>query len=450
MARAEPVFVGTPTDAQLTDKLLEPVWGPRPRTWLIAFAITGAGTIALLYFIFWTFYSGVGLWGVNIPVAWAFAITNFVWWIGIGHAGTFISAILLLFEQKWRTSINRFAEAMTLFAVMQAGLFPLLHLGRPWFFYWLVPYPSTMKVWPNFKSALPWDCAAVGTYFTVSLLFWYLGLVPDFGVARDRSPRRVQRLVYGVLALGWRGSARHFRHYRMVYGLLGGIATPLVLSVHSVVSSDFAMTILPGWHSTIFPPYFVAGAIFSGFCMVLTLMVPMRRLYGLQGVITGRHVDNVCKMILATGLIVQYSYLCEWYLAWYSGEDYETWTMLRALPGGPSAWTFWYTMFANCLLPQLFWSRRVRSREMVAWVIALFINVGMWTERFSLIVLSLQQDFLPSSWFPYHPTVVDWGILFGTLSFFAFLFLLFLRFIPFVPIAEVKELKAQLSDAEGH
>jgi len=445
MAAPEPVFIGNPTDAALTDQLLSPVWGPKRRTWLIAFAFTGAGTLMLFSLVFWTFYRGIGLWGVNIPVGWAFAITNFVWWIGIGHAGTFISAILLLFEQKWRTSINRFAEAMTLFAVAQAGIFPLIHLGRPWFSYYLIPYPSTMKVWPNFKSALPWDFAAVATYFTVSLLFWYVGLLPDLASLRDRAPTRTQRILYGIFSLGWRGSARDYRHYRIAYGLLGGLATPLVLSVHSVVSSDFASTILPGWHSTIFPPYFVAGAIFSGFCMVITLMLPIRRIYKLQNVITQKHVENVCKMILATGLIVQYSYICEWYLAWYSGEEYEMWTMLRGLPFGPHAWTFWYTMFANVLLPQLFWFRRVRRFEAAVWVISIFINIGMWTERFSIIVLSLQQDFLPSSWRAYHPTAVDWGITFGTGFFFAFLFLLFLRFVPFVPLAEVKELKHELA-----
>ncbi|HEX6837695.1 MAG TPA: NrfD/PsrC family molybdoenzyme membrane anchor subunit [Polyangia bacterium] len=438
------VFVGDPTDVELTDQLLRPVWGPKRPTWRLAFLVTGLGSCAFVSLMAYTFYVGIGAWGNNIPVAWAFAITNFVWWIGIGHAGTFISAILLLFEQKWRTSINRFAEAMTLFAVTQAGLFPLLHLGRPWFAYWLAPYPATMKVWPNFKSALPWDMAAVATYFTVSLLFWYLGLVPDLAAVRDRAPTRWQRYVYGIFSLGWRGSSRHQRHYRMVYGLLGGLATPLVLSVHSVVSSDFAITILPGWHSTIFPPYFVAGAIFSGFCMVATLMIPIRRVYGLSNVITKKHIDNVCKMILLTGIIVDYSYICEWYLAWYSGEHYEMWTMLHALGNGPNGWAFWYTIFSNCVLVQVLWVKRVRGSELIVWVVTLFINVGMWTERYSIIALSLQQDFLPSSWRAYHPSPVDWGLTLGSVCFFAFLFLLFLRFIPFVPVSELKELKAEL------
>jgi molybdopterin-containing oxidoreductase family membrane subunit len=441
----DPLLHGDATDAELTNQLLAPIFRPVKRSWVVLLCLAAVGVLFLGAMVFATVYVGIGLWGVNIPVAWAFAITNFVWWIGIGHAGTFISAILLLFEQKWRTSINRFAEAMTVFAVIQAGLFPILHLGRPWFAFWLTPYPSTMRVWPNFKSALPWDVAAVTTYLTVSVLFWYLGLIPDFATTRDRAPTKWKRIVYGVLAFGWRGSARHFRHYRVIYGLLGGLATPLVLSVHSVVSTDFAITILPGWHSTIFPPYFVAGAIFSGFCMVMTLLIPLRRVFHFENVITLRHVDNIAKLILATGLIVQYSYLCEWFLAWYSGERAEMWTMLHGLTAGPNAWAFWYTIFANVCLPQLFWSRRIRRNLVAAFIIALFINVGMWTERFSIIVLSLQQDFLPSSWGVYAPTWVDWGILAGTLCFFGFLFLLFVRFVPSVSISEVKELRHTLA-----
>jgi molybdopterin-containing oxidoreductase family membrane subunit len=443
-AAPDSLFIGAPSDAELTDQLLTPVYGPKSRAWLPALALTGGGSLVLVGLILWTFWTGIGLWGNTIPVAWAFAITSFVWWIGIGHAGTFISAILLLFEQRWRTSINRFAEAMTLFAVVQAGIYPLIHLGRPWFFYWLAPYPATMKVWPNFKSALPWDMAAVSTYLIVSILFWYMGLVPDLAAVRDRAPSRLRRLVYGIFALGWRGSARHQRHYRMSYGLLAGLATPLVLSVHSVVSCDFAITILPGWHSTIFPPYFVAGAIFSGFCMVMTLMVPIRRLYRLENIITLKHVDNVCKMILLTGILVEYSYFCEFYLAWYSGETYEMGTMFHSLTQGTNAWTFWYTMFTNIVVVQLFWFRRVRRSPMVAFVLTLAINAGMWTERFSIIALSLQRDFLPSAWFPFHPTAVDWGLLLGTLCFFSFLFLLFLRYVPFVAVTELKELNAEL------
>jgi Ni/Fe-hydrogenase subunit HybB-like protein len=444
-APTSPLIIGHRTDAELTDQLLSPIWTPKSRRWLLAYGITSLGLLSLVVFAGWTVWTGIGLWGNNIPVAWAFAITNFVWWIGIGHAGTFISAILLLFEQKWRTSINRFAEAMTLFAVMQAALFPLLHLGRPWFFYWLIPYPASMQVWPNFKSALPWDAAAVFTYFTISLLFWYTGVIPDLAAVRDRTPKRWQKIVYGVFALGWRGSASHLRHYRIVYGLLGGLATPLVLSVHSVVSSDFAIAQVAGWHSTIFPPYFVAGAIFSGFAMVLTLMIPIRRVFRFENVITDRHVDNVCKMILVTAWIVDYSYFCEFFLAWYGGERGEMYTMFRGLPTGPNAWTFWVTMFCNVIVPQLFWFRWFRTHGRVAWVLSLLINVGMWCERFVIIALSLQSGHLPSMWHAYAPTVVDWGILAGTIGLFSLLFVLFLRWVPVIPTAEVRELNHELA-----
>ena len=327
-----PIYRGKATDAELTDQLLAPVYSPRSRWWWVAFAVSSIGVLLLTAAIFRTVGDGIGTWGNNIPVGWALGIVHFVFWIGIGHAGTFISAVLLLFEQSWRTSINRFAEAMTLFAVIQAGLFPLLHLGRPWFFYWLVPYPSTMQVWPQFRSALPWDAAAVFTYFTVSLLFWYLGLLPDLAALRDHAPGRGRRLAYGVLALGFRGSVRHYRHYRVLYGLLAGIATPLVLSVHSIVSSDFAITLVPGWHSTIFPPFFVAGAIFSGFAMVATLLIPARRIFELDDVVTERHLDNLGKMILMTGWIVIYSYIIEDFIAWYSGSPYEWYQYFRGSP----------------------------------------------------------------------------------------------------------------------
>jgi Ni/Fe-hydrogenase subunit HybB-like protein len=440
-----PLIAGTRTDAELADQLLSPIWTRKSRGWLMAYGLTSLGALSLLVFATWTVWTGIGLWGNNIPVAWAFAITNFVWWIGIGHAGTFISAILLLFEQKWRTSINRFAEAMTLFAVMQAALFPLLHLGRPWFFYWLIPYPASMQVWPNFKSALPWDAAAVFTYFTISLLFWYTGVIPDLAAVRDRTPKRWQKIVYGVFALGWRGSASHLRHYRIVYGLLGGLATPLVLSVHSVVSSDFAIAQVAGWHSTIFPPYFVAGAIFSGFAMVLTLMIPIRRVFRFENVITDRHVDNVCKMILVTAWIVDYSYFCEFFLAWYGGEKAEMYTMFQGLPTGPNCWTFWLTMFCNVVIPQLFWFRWFRTHALVAWVLSLLINVGMWCERFVIIALSLQRGHLPSMWHGYSPTIVDWGLLGGTIGLFSFLFVLFLRWLPVIPTSEVRELNHELA-----
>jgi Ni/Fe-hydrogenase subunit HybB-like protein len=444
-APLEPVMIGTPSDVELSEQLLTPIWKtPKSRWWLLAFGIPALGTLMLVWLIIRTVTTGIGLWGNNIPVAWAFAIINFVWWIGIGHAGTFISAILLLFEQRWRTSINRFAEAMTLFAVLQAAIFPVLHLGRPWFAYWLIPYPATMKVWPNFKSALPWDTAAVFTYFTVSFLFWYMGLLPDLAAVRDRAPTRARRLVYGIFALGWRGSTRALRHYRVGYGLLAGLATPLVLSVHSIVSSDFATAQLPGWHSTIFPPFFVAGAIFSGFAMVITLAVPVRRAYRLHNVITLRHFDAMSKMLLCTGWIVIYSYLVEMFMAWYGGEPPERYVQFIARPTGPNAPIFWLQMACNVGVLQLLWSPRIRRSPVALFFISIAINVGMWCERAVIIIHSLEREFLPSSWRPYTPTHVDWGILIGTGCFFLLLFLLFIRFVPFVSVSECKELSHEL------
>ena len=438
-----PVLERPGTHAEITDELLGKVLRP-PRWMGPALGVTFLGTIVLLLAIAYTVTTGIGVWGNNIPVAWAFGITNFVWWIGIGHAGTFISAFLLLLEQKWRTSINRFAEAMTLFAVMQAGLFPLLHMGRPWFFYWLLPYPNTMTMWPQFRSALTWDVAAVLTYFTVSLLFWYLGLVPDLAAMRERAPELWRRRIYAVFALGWRGAAHDWHRWRIAYGLLGGIATPLVVSVHSIVSSDFAIAQLPGWHSLIFPPYFVAGAIFSGFAMVLTLMIPARRLYRLEHVITTRHLDSMGKMLLVTGWIVLYSYVVESWSAWYSGDRFEMFTHLVARPAGPYAFVYWTVIACNCVVPQVLWSRRARRSPIALWVVSGFIQLGMWAERLMLIVTAQAQDFLPSSWGLYRPTFVDWTLLFGTISFFLFLFLLFLRFVPFIPISELKELSHEL------
>ncbi|WP_437790162.1 NrfD/PsrC family molybdoenzyme membrane anchor subunit [Sorangium sp. So ce693] len=446
----EPLILGRPTDEELSEELLSVVWKPRSRLWWAAFALTGAGTVVLALAVLYTVTTGIGVWGNNIPVGWAFGIINFVFWIGIGHAGTFISAILLLLEQRWRTSINRFAEAMTLFAVIQAGLFPLLHLGRPWFAYWLVPYPATLRVWPQFKSALPWDAAAVFTYFTVSLVFWYIGLVPDFAALRDRAPNRLRRVVYGVLSLGWRGSAVTFRHYRLLYGLLAGLATPLVLSVHSIVSTDFAMALVPGWHSTIFPPFFVAGAIFSGFAMVLTLLIPARRIFHLGNVVTQRHIDNLSKLALVTAWIVIYSYIIELFAAWYSGSEYEIYQFFVARPAGPNAAIFWAQMICNVLVPQLLWFPRVRRNMPLLWVISILVNVGMWSERFVIIVMGLQREFIPSAWHAYHPTYVDISMFIGTICFFLLLVLIFLRLFPFIPVAEVKELNHELSHKEDH
>jgi molybdopterin-containing oxidoreductase family membrane subunit len=451
-AHDEPVLLGSPTDAQITDQLLGVVLRP-PRWMPYALTVTGLGTLVLFTAVTYTVLTGIGVWGNNIPVAWAFAITNFVWWIGIGHAGTFISAFLLLLEQKWRTSINRFAEAMTLFAIVQAGLFPLLHLGRPWFAYWLIPYPSEMQVWPQFRSSLTWDVAAVTTYFTVSLLFWYLGLVPDVAAMRDRAPERWRRRIYGVLALGWYGSAQQWHRYRIAYGLLGGLATPLVVSVHSIVSMDFAISQLPGWHSLIFPPYFVGGAIFSGFAMVLTLMLPARKLYRLENVITTNHLDNMGKMMLLTGWVVFYAYACEWYMAWYTGDPFEIYANITAKVEGPYAPVWWIVFFCNCLSPQILWSKRVRTSPVPLWIVTIFIQIGMWLERYMLIVMSENRDFLPSSWRMYRPSAIDLTILGGTICFFLFLFLLLIRFLPFIPISELKEMRRHLveeaAEAEG-
>ncbi len=445
-----PVLIGRPTDAELSDQLLRNTWDPTARAWKLLLLISGLGAIMLFTLIGYTVTTGIGVWGNNIPTGWAFDIINMVWWIGIGHAGTFISAILLLLEQRWRTSINRFAEGMTLFAVLQAALFPVLHLGRPWFAYWLFPYPSTMGTYPNLKSALPWDAAAIFTYVTISFLFWFLGLVPDFASLRDRAPTRRRRLVYGVLALGWRGSVRHWHHYRIAYSLLAGLAAPLVVSVHSTVSMDFATTLLPGWHSTIFPPFFVAGAIFSGFAMVLTLVIPVRKIFRMENVITLHHVDKMAKVLLVTGWIVTYAYCVEFFIAWYSGDRYEYFQYLVARPTGPGSLIFWIMIVCNVVVPQFFWSKKMRVNLGFVFVASLLINLGMWAERFVIIVIGLQEDFVPASWHRYLPTWVDLGIFTGTVMFFSFLFLLFLRFIPFVPLAEVKELKAELTHEEAH
>jgi molybdopterin-containing oxidoreductase family membrane subunit len=447
---SDPVLIGRPTDAALGDSLLGTTWRPGGRGWRLAFAISGGLTLLLFALIVYTVTTGIGVWGNMVPVAWAFGIINFVWWIGIGHAGTFISAILYLFEQRWRTSINRLAEAMTLFAVLQAALFPILHLGRPWFAYWLFPYPSQMEVWPQTKSALPWDAAAVTTYFTVSLLFWYLGLLPDLASLRDSAPTRRRRIIYGLFALGWNGKAGTWRHYRAAYLILAGLATPLVLSVHSVVSSDFAMTLVPGWHSTIFPPYFVAGAIFSGFAMVITLLIPVRAVFKLHAFITRKHLENCAKLLLLTGLIVAYGYLLEWFLAWYSGNSAEIYQAFVARPLDHGATVFWITMICNVAVPQLLWWRRARTSVWLLFVLSLLVNVGMWGERFMIIVQSLQREYLPSSWADFAPTWVDLGIFAGTMGFFSFLFLLFLRVVPIIALSEMRELSHDLArEREG-
>jgi molybdopterin-containing oxidoreductase family membrane subunit len=415
------------------------------KTPLFWFACFGVGFALLLVFL-WAcavlFAEGTGIWGIRRPVMWGFAITNFVWWIGIGHAGTLISAILLLLNQSWRNSINRFAEAMTLFAVACAGMFPILHLGRPWLFYWLFPYPNSMGVQPQFRSPLVWDVFAVSTYATVSLLFWFVGLLPDLGTLRDRAPSRPGRFFYGILAMGWRGSARHWSVYETASLLLAGLATPLVISVHTVVSFDFTVAIVPGWHSTFFPPYFVAGAIYSGFAMVLVLAIPLRKVYGLEGLITQRHLDNSAKIMLATGLIVAYAYMLEGFTAWYSGDVYEGAAIWHRMTG-PYSPQYWLLVFCNIVALQVLWFKKVRLSPLLLFIESMVVLVGMWLERYMIIVSSLAQDFMPGSWGLFHATRWDWATYFGTIGLFLFLFFLFIRLLPMISIFEVRTLLPQ-------
>lgn len=382
---------------------------------------------------------GTGIWGINQPVSWGFDIINFVWWIGIGHAGTLISAILLLCRQEWRSSISRFAESMTIIAVICAGLFPLLHLGRPWLAYWLVPYPNVMQMLPQFQSPLIWDVFAVSTYFIVSLLFWYTGLLPDLATLRDRAKTRMARVAYGITALGWRGSARHWERQQTAYLLLAGLSTPLVVAVHSIVSFDFAVSLVPGWHTTIFPPYFVAGAIFSGFAMVLTFVIPLRAWLGLKDLITLNHLNNMSKIMLAAGLIVLYGYAMEGFFAWYSGSGHEAYMMMNRV-SGPYWWSFWVLIVCNGAIPQLLWMRTIRTSPIALFIIAIIINIGMWLERFVIVVVSLHRDYLPSAWGMYRPTLWDWGLFLGTIGLFLFLVTGFIRFLPMISSFEVREL----------
>jgi Ni/Fe-hydrogenase subunit HybB-like protein len=456
--RMEPVVgSGTPiviapghTFASVTDKISSIVLTQRtPIGWYLAL-LTAAGLAGLLLMsLSYLVVKGIGIWGNNIPVGWAFDITNFVWWIGIGHAGTLISAILLLLKQTWRTSINRFAEAMTLFAVACAGIFPLFHTGRPWLAYWLFPIPNTMLVWPQFRSPLIWDVFAVSTYATVSALFWYVGLVPDVATLRDRAQGKVAQRIFGMMSLGWRGSARHWHRYETAYLLLAGISTPLVVSVHSVVSFDFSVSILPGWHTTIFPPYFVAGAIYSGFAMVLTLAIPMRIVYGLEDFITMRHLQNMAKVMLLTGLIVAYGYGVEAFMAWYGGNYYEGFMMLNRI-GGPYWPQYWALIFCNVIFPQLLWFKKVRMNVGLLFVISIVVNIGMWLERFVIIVLSLHRDFLPSSWGMFRPTFWDWSTYVGTIGLFLTLFFLFVRLLPVISIFEMRTIVPEAKVNEGH
>ncbi|BBM89947.1 hypothetical protein COTS27_01665 [Spirochaetota bacterium] len=421
-----------------TEVILDPITMPRaPKWWLIV--LVGAVSGLLLYGVSvgYLFYEGTGVWGISHPVVWGYAIINLVWWIGIGHAGTLISAILFLARQRWRTSINRFAEAMTIFAVLCAVQFPLLHLGRPWYAYWFFPLPNQMGMWPNFRSPLLWDFFAFSTYFTISLMFWYVGLVPDLAVLRDRAKSKVKAMVYGFFALGWRGANRHWQNYERAYLILAGIATPLVLSVHSVVSFDFAVSQLPGWHTTIFPPYFVAGAIFSGFALVLTLMIIAREVYGFKQMVTIYHIDTMNKFLLATGTMVGYAYTMEFFIAWYSGNEYERFAFVnRAF--GPYAWAYWTMFSCNVFVPQIFWFKKMRRHIAVTFVVSILVNIGMWFERFVIIVTSLHRDFLPANWSYYIPTWVDIATYVGTFGLFFTFFLLFLRYLPAIAISEIK------------
>ncbi len=430
------------TAGMLDDVVNTPVLvGPQrtPTWWWIGFAITlsllGLYLVSVVHLV----TTGVGIFGNNQPVSWAMPIINFVWWIGIGHAGTLISAALLLFRQPWRTSINRFAEAMTIFAVVCAGLYPILHIGRPWVFYWLMPYPNTHGMFPNFRSALTWDVFAISTYASVSLLFWFIGLIPDLATLRDAAKSRFQKLLYGALALGWNGSAKAWQRYMRAYLLLAALSFPLVLSVHSTIAMDFAISQVPGWNNTVMPPYFVAGAVFAGFAMVLLLAIPLRRAFGFEHLITMRHLDNAAKLMLATGMIVVYGYVVEIFYAWYSGVEFEVFMAYNRVLGADHGWAFWALILCNLVAIQPLWFRRVRQTPWALFVISIFVSIGMWLERFVIVVVSLTKDFLPSSWGNYVPTFWDWALFIGSFGLFGTLFLLFLRLLPAIATTEMKE-----------
>ncbi|MEX0777751.1 MAG: NrfD/PsrC family molybdoenzyme membrane anchor subunit [Phycisphaeraceae bacterium] len=443
-----PLVLGDHTFASVTDTVTDLAFGKPSWAWYAGMAVSLSLLVLLGVTVLYLFTAGVGVWGNNNPVAWAFDITNFVFWVGIGHAGTLISAVLFLLRQNWRTSINRFAEAMTIFAVMCAGLFPAIHVGRVWLAYWLFPIPNQMGLWPQARSPLLWDVFAVSTYATVSALFWYVGMIPDLATLRDRARTRMSRILYGIAAMGWTGSNRHWHRFERAYLILAALATPLVFSVHSVVAFDFATSQLPGWHTTILPPYFVAGAVFGGFAMVLTLAIPARHWLGLKDLITIRHLENMCKVLLGTGLIVAFAYGIEFFIGWYSGESFEQFVFLnRAF--GPYAWAFWIMVTCNVVAPQLLWFKACRTNVWVIFTVAMFVNVGMWFERFVIIVTSLHRDFVPGSWGDFVPTWVDLGMLAGSFGLFFTLFLLFVRYLPVVAMAEVKTVMPQARAAHG-
>ncbi len=445
-----PLVTGEHDLASVTSVVSSVVEQPPTTTgWKIAITISSLLMLNLFGLLGYLIWTGVGVWGNMSPVMWGWPIVNFVFWIGIGHAGTLISAILFLFRQKWRTSINRAAEAMTIFAVMCAGLYPGVHIGRVWVFYWMFPIPNQMAMWPQFRSPLLWDVFAVGTYFTVSLLFWYMGMVPDLATLRDRATTRVRQMIYGIFALGWRGSNRQWHRYERAYLLLAALATPLVLSVHSVVSFDFAVSQLPGWHTTIFPPYFVAGAIFGGFAMVLFLMVPAREFFGLKDLVTMRHIENMNKILLATGMMVGYAYSVELFISWYSGSYYERFAFInRAL--GPYSWAYFSMIFCNVVSPQVFWFKWARTNVWVTWIVSILVTIGMWFERFVIIVTSLARDFLPANWGIFKPTWVDIMMFAGTFGLFLTFFLLFCRYLPMIAVAEIKGVMPHGPSTNGH
>ena len=445
----EPLISGKKTYAKITDDISRPMAGKPGKLWYLGITIAGLAALAGAIATFITIWWGIGSWGENRTVGWAWDITNFVWWVGIGHAGTFISAILLLFRQKWRTSINRSAEAMTLIAIACAGFYPLIHMGRLLLGFFIFPYPNTRGIWVNFNSPLLWDVFAITTYFLVSLLFWYVGLIPDLGSIRDRAIGKIRKFIYGLLSFGWTGSARHWSRHESLSLILAGLAAPLVLSVHSIVSMDFATSVIPGWHTTIFPPYFVSGAIFSGFAMVLTLLIVTRKALNLEDYITVNHVESMNKIIIATGSIVGIAYLTELFMSWYSGNPYERFTFInRAM--GPYAWAYWIMMTCNVFSPQLLWIKKLRRNLVFTFILSIFINIGMWFERFVIIVTSLHRDYLPSSWTMYSPTYVEVSLFIGTLGVFFTLFLLFIRVFPVIAIAEVKTVIKSSSGEQTH
>lgn len=445
----EPLIKGNKDYSQITKDILSPMAGKPSKYWYMGITLAISAALFGGWATFVTLFTGIGSWGTNKTIGWAWDITNFVWWVGIGHAGTFISAILLLFRQKWRTSINRSAEAMTLIAIACAGFFPLIHMGRLFLGFFIFPYPNTRALWVNFNSPLLWDVFAISTYFAVSLIFWYVGLIPDIATVRDKATNKIRKMIYGFLSFGWTGSARHWARHESVSLILAGLAAPLVLSVHTIVSFDFATSVIPGWHTTIFPPYFVSGAVFSGFAMVLTLLIVARKALHLEDYITINHIESMNKVIILTGSIVGIAYITEFFIAWYSGNEYEMFTFFnRAF--GPYAWAYWIMMTCNVITPQLFWFKNIRRNVVLTFIISIFVNIGMWFERFVIVVTSLHRDFLPSSWAMYSPSIVEVGLYVGTLGLFFTLFLLFIRVFPVIAIAEVKTVIKSSDEHQNH